>query len=180
MTREGYRNSCLRTVVRLLVSVVLRFCNSQSRAGRSLPARKLAVSAVAGLATPQAAFASFRKSARCLSSQALLRSALLLFSCRSPRGEFCEPPQGGASARTAEAGFYEFGLHLKLAHSRTIRTAIPIFHPALPPVAYSSLPRSLRIMNSLVPTRCADRSSSRFVILRSRATKNLYGQYTDV
>jgi len=28
----------------------------------------------------------------------------VLFSCRSPRGEFCEPPQGGASARTAEAG----------------------------------------------------------------------------
>ena len=29
-----------------------------------------------------------------------------IFSCRSPRGEFCEPPQGGASARTAEAGVY--------------------------------------------------------------------------
>ena len=25
-----------------------------------------------------------------------------MFSCRSQRGEFCEPPQGGASARTAE------------------------------------------------------------------------------
>ncbi len=30
----------------------------------------------------------------------------MLFSCRSPRGEFCEPPRGGASARTAEAGLY--------------------------------------------------------------------------
>ncbi len=29
-----------------------------------------------------------------------------LFSCRSQRGEFCEPPRGGASARTAEAGLY--------------------------------------------------------------------------
>ena len=26
----------------------------------------------------------------------------VLFSCRSQRGEFCEPPQGGASARPAE------------------------------------------------------------------------------
>jgi hypothetical protein len=28
------------------------------------------------------------------------------FSCRSRRGEFCEPPQGGASARSAETGLY--------------------------------------------------------------------------
>ncbi len=118
--------------------------------------------------------------AQVVSSQTLLRSALCCFRAEASGASICEPPRGGASARTAKAGFYEFGLHLKLAHSRTIRTAIPIFHPALPPVAYSSLPRSLRIMNSLVPTRCADRSSSRFVILRSRATKNLYGQYTDV
>ncbi len=28
------------------------------------------------------------------------------YSCRSQRGEFCEPPQGGASARPAKAGVY--------------------------------------------------------------------------
>ncbi len=28
-----------------------------------------------------------------------------MFLCRSQRGEFCEPPHGGASARTAKAGF---------------------------------------------------------------------------
>ena len=34
------------------------------------------------------------------------RRVAQMFSCRSRRGEFCEPPQGGASARTAEAGLY--------------------------------------------------------------------------
>ena len=90
-----------------------------------------------------------------------------MFSCRSQRREFCEPPQGGASARTAERRI----LALYAAAAPNIFS----FHlSALPPVAYSSLLRSLRTMNSLVPTRCATRSSSRFVILRSRATKNLY------
>ena len=100
----GLRNSCLRTVVRSLVFVVLRFCNSQSCVSRSLPARWIAASAVAGLAAPQAAFASFRKSARCLSSQALLRSALCCSRAEASGASICEPPQGGASARTAEAG----------------------------------------------------------------------------
>ncbi len=97
----------------------------------------------------------------------------VLSSCRSPRGEFCEPPRGGASARTAE----NWCLSLQAAAAPNI---FSLHLSALPPVAYSSLPRSLRIMNSLVPTRCADRSSSRFVILRSRATKNLYADDTDV
>ena len=52
--------------------------------------------------TPQAAFALFRK--RTLFNFASVGA--VLFSCRSPRGEFCEPPQGGASARPAEAGVY--------------------------------------------------------------------------
>ena len=169
------------------VFLVLRFCNSSNCASRSLSVRKLAASAVAGL-TPAGCVRAFRESVHCKFASSASVGAVVVFvpkpAGRAPLRtgicKFCEPPRGVASARTAEAGFYEFGLHLKLAHSRTIRTAIPIFHPALPPVAYSSLPRSLRIMNSLVPTRCADRSSSRFVILRSRATKNLYGQHTDV
>ena len=99
------RNSCLRTVVRPPFFVVLRFHNSQCCASRSLTARRLATSVVAGLATPQAAFALFRKSVRCKFASSASVGAVL-FSCRSPRGEFCEPPQGGASARTAEAGLY--------------------------------------------------------------------------
>ncbi len=95
------RNSCLRTVVRPPFFVVLRFHNSQCCASRSLTARRLATSVVAGLATPQAAFALFRKSVRCKFASSASVGAVL-FSCRSPRGEFCEPPQGGASARTAE------------------------------------------------------------------------------
>ena len=84
---------------------VLRFCNSQCCAGRSLPARWIVTSVVAGLAAPQAAFASFRKSVRCKFASSASVGAVL-FSCRSRRGEFCEPPQGGASARTAKAGLY--------------------------------------------------------------------------
>ena len=60
-------------------------------------------------------------------------------SCRSQRGEFCEPPQGGASARTAKAGFL-----CKPNTEQPISTS----QPALPPVTYSSLLRSLRTMDN--------------------------------
>ena len=60
-----------------------------------------------------------------------------LFSCRSLRGEFCEPPHGGASARTAKAGF------LRKPNTEQL---IPTSQSALPPVAYSSLLRSLQTM----------------------------------
>ena len=55
------------------------------------------------------------------------RSVQQLFSCRSPRGEFCEPPQGGASARTAEAGF----AILIFAH-RANRITVPASRPHSP------------------------------------------------
>ncbi len=82
------------------------FCNLQCCASRSLPARWIVTSAFAGLAAPQAAFALFRKSARCLSSRALLRSALCCSRAEASGASVCEPPRGGASARTAKAGLY--------------------------------------------------------------------------
>jgi len=62
------------------------FCNLQCCAGRNLPARWIAASAFAGLAAPQAVFASFRKSVRCKFASSASVGAVL-FSCRSPRGE---------------------------------------------------------------------------------------------
>ena len=112
------RNSCLRTVVRSPFFVVLRFRNSQNCAGRSLPVRKLAASAVAGL-TPAGCVRSVQKERTLFKfTSSASRSAQELFSCRSQRGEFCEPPQGGASARTAEAGVY-------LCKLRLSRTSFP-------------------------------------------------------
>jgi len=102
------------------VFLVLRFCNSQNCAGRSLTARRFAASAVAGRA-PQAAFASFRKSVRCKFASSASVGAVLS-SCRSPRSEFCEPPQGGASARTAKAGLY-------FCKPRPSRTSFPSTYP---------------------------------------------------
>ncbi len=64
---------------------------------------------------------------RSLRSESLLRSAQQMFLCRSPRGEFCEPSQGGASARTAEAGF----AILIFAH-RANRTTVPASRPHSP------------------------------------------------
>ncbi len=99
------RNSCLRTVVRSPFFVVLRFRNSQNCAGRCLPTRKLAASAVAGL-TPAGCVRSVQEECTLFKFASSASVGAVLFSCRSPRGEFCEPPQGGASARTAEAGLY--------------------------------------------------------------------------
>ena len=57
----------------------------------------------------------FCRSVRCLSPHTLLRSAQVVVFVPKPAGraplrtgicKFCEPPQGGASARTAEAGLY--------------------------------------------------------------------------
>ena len=42
----------------------------------------------------------------------------------------------------------------------------PAGQESCPAVFHPSLPRSLRTMNSTIPTRCADRNSFRFVILR--------------
>ena len=50
------------------------------------------------------------------------RPVAQIFSCRSQRSEFCEPPQGGASARPAEAGFY-------LYKPRPPRTSFPSTFP---------------------------------------------------
>ena len=76
-------------------------------------------------------------SAFLVSSRPVLTEVLEMSSCRSLRGEFCEPPRGGASARTAIAGVCDSSF-----------TSLPgnnsYFRLALPPVAYSSLPRSLR------------------------------------
>ncbi len=99
------RNSCLRTVVRSPFFLVLRFCNSQCCAGRSLSARRLAASAVAGL-TPAGCIRFIQKERTLFKFASSASVGAVLFSCRSRRSEFCEPPQGGASARTAEAGLY--------------------------------------------------------------------------
>ncbi len=64
---------------------------------------------------------------RSLRSESLLRSAQQMFLCRSRQGEFCEPPQGAASARTAEAGF----AILIFAH-RANRTTVPASRPHSP------------------------------------------------
>ncbi len=130
--------------LRLFRAGFWRFCNSQCCASRSLPARWIVTSAFAGLAVPQAAFALFRKSARWFKFASFASVGAVLFSCRSPRGEFCEPPQGGASARTAEAGVY-------LCKPWPPRTSFSLHFSALPPVAYSSLRRSweqFRIQNA--------------------------------
>ena len=71
----------------------IAFCNSQCRASRSLPTRRLAASAVAGLAAPQAAFASFRKSVRCKFASFASVGAVL-FSGRSQRGEYLRASAG--------------------------------------------------------------------------------------
>ncbi len=61
--------------------------------------------------------------------ESLLRSAQQMFLCRSRRGEFCEPPQGGASARTAKAGVRDS--YFFFAH-RANRTTIPASRPHSP------------------------------------------------
>ena len=74
--------------LRLFCAGFWRFCNSQNCASRS----RLTI-----LVRQRYRHRLFVR--RC-------RLVAQMFSCRSPRGEFCEPPQGGASARTAEAGLY--------------------------------------------------------------------------
>ena len=98
---------------------------------------------------PQAAFASFRKSAGCkFASSASVGAVVVLVPKPAGRAplrtgicKFCEPPQGGASARTAEAGVCDSSF-----------TSLPdnnsYFRLALPPVAYSSLPRSWRTIQN--------------------------------
>ena len=84
--RNGARG--LRKIVvrlRLFATGFLRFCNSQCRVSRS----QLTV-----LVRQRYRHRLFVRRGRPVAQ---------IFSCRSPRGEFCEPPQGGASARTAEA-----------------------------------------------------------------------------
>ena len=139
----GLRN-CLfcRAVVCSRFSKIA-FCNSQNCAGRSLPVRKLAASAFAGLATPQAAFASFRKSARCLSSQTLLRSALCCSRAEARGASFASLRRAGlrlallkpvfssvnCNYPSKSSGFYEFGLHSTLVDLRTNRTSFPSTYP---------------------------------------------------
>ena len=106
---------------------------SSSRAGRSLPARKLAASAVAGL-IPAGCIRFIQKERTLFSSQTLLHGQRRRCSRAEASGaSVCEPPQGGASARTAEAGF------LRKPNTEQL---IPTSQSALPPVAYSSLLRS--------------------------------------
>ena len=57
-----------------------------------------------------------------VSSQALLRSALCCFRAEACGASVCEPPQGGASARTAEAGLYFY-------KPRSPRTSFPSTFP---------------------------------------------------
>ena len=70
--------------LRLFCAGFWRFCNSQNCASRS----RLTI-----LVRQRYRYRLFVR--RC-------RLVAQMFSCRSPRGEFCEPPQGGASARPAE------------------------------------------------------------------------------
>ena len=130
----GLRKIVVR--LRLFAAGFLRFCNSQCCAGRSLPARKLAASAVAGLAAPQAAFALFRKSARCL-----VRKLCFMVNA----GDVLVPkPAGRVSASLRRAGLRLARLNAGVCDSSF--TSLPgnnsYFRLALPPVAYSSLPRS--------------------------------------
>jgi len=119
------------------------FCNLQCCAGRSLPARWIVTSVVAGLAAPQAAFASFRKSARCLSSQTLLRSALCCSRAEARGASFASLRRAGlrlallkpvfssvnCNYPSKSSGFYEFGLHSTLVDLRTNRTSFPSTYP---------------------------------------------------
>ena len=159
--RAGFSRSAVFAIRRLALFAVvfleIVFCNLQCCASRSLPARKLAASAVAGLAAPQATFASFRKSVRCKFASSASVGAVL-FSCRSPRGEFCEPPQGGASARTAEAGVYLCKLRL----SRT------------------SFPSPFRVAASCILQSAAEFANNSVVCHSEeigRSTKNLYQMF---
>ena len=141
---------CLRLFVRCFFAVLqfvglrclqsffseIVFCNSQNCASRSLPARKFAASAVAGLAVPHAAFALFRKSARCL-----VRKLCFMVNA----GDVLVPkPAGRVSASLRRAGLRLARLNAGVCDSRF--TSLPgnnsYFRLALPPVAYSSLPRS--------------------------------------
>ena len=135
------RNSCLRTVVRPPFFVVLRFRNSQCCASRSLPARRLAASVVAGLATPQAAFALFRKSAGCKFASSASVGAVVVFVPK---------PAGRVLRASAWRGFGSHGyrrcLSLQVAATPNI---FSLYLFALPPVAYSSLLRSREQFSSL-------------------------------
>ena len=157
----------------------IAFCNSQNCAGRSLPVRKLAASAFAGLATPQAAFASFRKSARCLSSQTLLRSALCCSRAEARGASFASLRRAGlrlarlkpvfssvnCNYPSKSSGFYEFGLHSTLVDLRTNRTSFP---STFPRCRQLHIPVCRGVENN---SKCTIKKQ--FVILRSRATKNL-------
>jgi len=80
---------------------------------------------------PQAAFASFRKSAGSQAWIQILSQPAAEAFVPKPAGraplrtgicKFCEPPQGGASARTAEAGLYFY-------KPRPPRTSFPSTFP---------------------------------------------------
>ena len=74
----------------------------------------------------------------------------VLFSCRSPRGEFCEPPQGGISARPAESRCLRF-----VSSQTEHRTTIPASPTALPPVLH-------------IPVCCGAENNSKCTIQNSQ------------
>ncbi len=114
--------------------------------------------------TPQAAFASFIRSARCLGSQTQLRSASRV---EASGASVCEPPRGGASALAWLKPVFAIWTFA----SRS--TTIPI--------------SNLRCRQLHIPVCCGAENNSeftiqnaQFVILRSIATKNLYADDIDV
>ena len=102
---RGWLRDCLfmgRGLRRFLSFCV--FCILQCRASRSLPARRLAASAVAGRA-PQAASVRSER-AYIVSSQALLRSALCCFRAEAGGASFASLRRAGLRLARLNAGVY--------------------------------------------------------------------------